>query len=89
MVLNGYSRYPRNIGKAAVYDLDGHSVGSVQKLNADPSGKPSGIGIWLPSGRTVDVGASNVGYDEQVNVVTVGLTDAELGLAQRPPIKRQ
>ena len=89
MVLNGYSHYPRNIGTAPVYDLNGHRVGFVQELEADPTGKPSAIEMWLPSGRTFTVAASNVSYNEQVNVVTVGLTDAQLGIQQRPPASHQ
>jgi hypothetical protein len=81
MVLNGYSRFPRNIGSAPVYDLDAHRVGLVKALNADRTGKPASIEIWLPTGRTLTVVASNVGYDEQQNIVTAGLTDAQLGIA--------
>jgi len=84
MVLNGYSRFPRNIGKAPVYDLNGHRVGRVQKLDADPTGKPTALVIWLPSGRTVTVVASIIGYDEQRNIITAGLTDAQLGLKPAP-----
>lgn len=86
MVLNGYSHYPRNIGTAPVYDLNGHRVGLVQKLEADPSGKPTAMEIWFPTGRTMTVAASNIGYDEQQNIVTIGLTDAQLGL---PPVKNR
>ena len=85
MVLNGYSRYPRNIGSAPVYDLDGHRVGLVQKLDADPTGKPSAMEIWFPSGRTLTVVASNIGYDEQQNIVTAGFTDAQLAVQALPP----
>lgn len=84
MVLNGYSRFPRNIGAAPVYDLDGHRVGLVQKLDVDQTGKPSAMEIWLPSGRTITVEASNIGYDEQRNIVTAGLTDAQLGISPSP-----
>jgi hypothetical protein len=34
MVLNGYSRFPRAIGTAPVYDMNEHRVGSMQKLVA-------------------------------------------------------
>lgn len=84
MVLNGYSRFPRNIGSAPVYDLSRRRVGVVQKLDADPTGKPAVMEIWLPSGRTLTVTASNISYDEQQNIVTAGLTDAELGIAPAP-----
>lgn len=80
MVLDGYSRFPRKIGTAPVYDLDGHRVGLIQKLDADPGGKPSAMEIWLPSGRVLTVAASNISYDEQQNIVTAGLTDAQLGI---------
>lgn len=89
MVLSGYTGYPRNIGKAVVYDLDGHQVGSVEKLGAGPAGKPSEIQIWLPSGRTFTVAASNVSYDEQANMLTVGLTDTQLGVGRQPTVKQQ
>jgi hypothetical protein len=82
MALNSYSRFPRNIGSAPVYDLDAHRVGQVKALNADPAGKPASMEIWLPSGRTLTVPASNIGYDEQKNTVTAGLTDTQLGLAR-------
>jgi hypothetical protein len=85
MVLNGYSKFPRNIGTAPVYDLDGHRVGQIQKLDADPSGKPTALEIWLPSGHTVTVEASNISYDEQQNIITAGLSDAQLGVSQLPP----
>jgi len=84
MVLNGYSRFPRNIGYAPVYDLDGHRVGLVKTLDADPTGKPAAMEIWFPTGRTLTVTASNIGYDEQQNIVTAGLTDAELGVPPPP-----
>jgi hypothetical protein len=84
MALNSYSRFPRNIGSAPVYDLNGHRVGQIQKLDTDPTGKPAGLEIWLPSGRTVTVVASNISYDEQQNIITAGLTDVELGLPPAP-----
>jgi hypothetical protein len=84
MVLNGYSRFPRNIGSAPVYDLDGHRVGLVKALDADPTGKPSAMEIWFPTGRTLTVVASNISYDEQQNIITAGLTDAQLGVPQSP-----
>jgi hypothetical protein len=80
MVLNGYSRYPRKIGSAPVYDLDGHRVGLIQKLDADSGGKPTAMEIWLPTGRVLTVAASDISYDEQQNTVTAGLTDAQLGI---------
>ena len=82
MALNSYSRFPRNIGSAPVYDLNAHRVGLVKALNADAAGKPASMEIWLPSGRTLTVAASNIGYDEQQNIVTAGLTDTQLGLAR-------
>lgn len=84
MVLNGYSRFPRTIGSAPVYDMNAHRVGSLQKLQAAPDGQPSAVEVWLPSGRTFTVTASNVSYDEQHNSVTVGLDDAQLGLNTAP-----
>jgi type IV pilus biogenesis protein CpaD/CtpE len=84
MVLNGYSRFPRAIGTAPVYDMNEHRVGSMQKLLAASDGQPSAIEIWLPSGRTFPVAASNVSYDEQHNSVTVGLDDTQLGLNTAP-----
>ena len=84
MVLNGYSRFPQTIGSAPVYDMNAHQVGSLQKLQAAPDGQPSAIEVWLPSGRTFTVTASNVSYDEQHNSVTVGLDDAQLGLNTAP-----
>jgi len=85
MVLNGYSRFPRQIGTAPVFDMDAHRVGSLQKLLASPDGQPSAIEIWLPSGQTFTVAASNVGYDEQHNSITVGLDDKQLNLKPLPP----
>ncbi|HEY2007702.1 MAG TPA: hypothetical protein VGH23_01845 [Rhizomicrobium sp.] len=82
MALNSYSRFPHNIGSAPVYDLDAHRVGQVKALNADAAGKPASMEIWLPSGLTFTVPASNIGYDEQQNIVTAGLTDTQLGLAR-------
>ncbi len=82
MVLNGYSRFPRAIGTAPVYDLNDHQVGVMQKLLADPDGQPTAIQIWLPAGKTLTVAASNVSYDEQHNIVTVGLADSELGVGK-------
>ena len=84
MVLNGYSRFPHVIGTAPVFDVDTHQVGSMQKLLTNPDGQPRAIEIWLPSGRTFTVAASNVSYDEQHNSVTVGLDDAQLGLNTAP-----
>lgn len=86
MVLNGYSRFPNAIGSAPVYDMNAHQVGSLQKLQAAPDGQPSAIQVWLPSGRTFTVTASNVSYDEQHNSVTVGLDDAQLGLIGAPAV---
>ena len=86
MVLNGYSRFPQAIGTAPVFDVDAHQVGSMQKLVAAPDGQPSAIEIWLPSGRTFTVAASNVSYDEQHNNVTVGLDDVQLGLIGAPAV---
>jgi hypothetical protein len=84
MVLNGYSRFPRNIGSAPVYNLEGRRVGSVQKLDADPNGRPAAMEIWLPTGRTFTVVASNISYDEQQNIIIAGLTDAQLGIVSPP-----
>jgi hypothetical protein len=80
MVLNGYSQFPRQIGMAQVYDLDGHRMGLIQKLDADPGGKPTAMEIWLPTGRVLTVAASDISYDEQQNIVTASLTDAQLGI---------
>jgi hypothetical protein len=85
MVLNGYSKFPRKIGTAPVYDLYGHRVGQIQKLDGDPTGKPTALEIWLPSGRTVTVEASDVSYDEQQNIVAAGLSNARLGILQPTP----
>ncbi len=84
MVLNGYSRFPNNIGSAPVYDVDGHRVGLVKALDADPIGKPNAMEIWFPTGRILRVLASNISYDEQRNIVTAGLTDTELGIPTTP-----
>jgi hypothetical protein len=83
MVLNGYSRFPHQIGTAPVFDMDAHRMGTLQKLLASPDGQPSAVEIWLPSGRAFTVAASNVSYDEQHNSVTVGLDDKQLNL--NPP----
>lgn len=80
MVLNGYSRFPSQIGTAPVYDLEAHRVGLPQKLLASPDGQPTGIDVWLMAGRTLSVSAFNVSYDEQRNTVTIGFTDTQLGL---------
>lgn len=85
MVLNGYTRYPRAIGAAPVFDIDAHRVGSMERLLTSPDGQPSAIEIWLPSGRTFTVAASNVSYDEQHNSVTVGLDDKQLNLNAPAP----
>ena len=85
MVLNGYSRYPHQIVIASAFDIDAHRVGSLQNLLADPDGQPSAIEIWLPSGKTFTVAASNVSYDEQHNSVTVGLDDNQLNLKTPVP----
>ncbi len=85
MVLNGYSRFPRTIGTAPVFDMDARRVGSMQKLLTSPDGQPSAIEIWLPSGQTFTVAASNVSYDEQHNSVTVGLDDTQLHLNTPAP----
>lgn len=84
-VLNGYSRFPHQIGTAPVFDMDAHRVGSLQKLLANPDGQPSAVEIWLPTGRTFTVAASNVSYDEQHNSVTVGLDDKQLNLNTPAP----
>jgi hypothetical protein len=81
MVLDGYSQYPRKIGIAPVFDLDGHRVGVIQKLDADPAGKPTAMEIWIATGKIFTVAASNISYDEQQNIVTAGLTDAQMGIA--------
>jgi hypothetical protein len=74
MALNSYTWVPRNIGTANVFDLDGDLIGRVQKFDVDQNGKPKGLGIWLSgSGKVIDVAASNISYDEQQNIVTVGL----------------
>lgn len=78
MVLNGYSRFPRNIATAPIYDLE------VQKLDADLAGKPTALEIWLPTGHTLTVVASNISYDQQRNILIVGLTDAQLGTPRLP-----
>jgi hypothetical protein len=85
MVLNGYSRYPARIGSAPVYDINGHRVGLVQKLETGPMANPTAMTIWLSSGQQVRVAAPNISYDEQENIVTVGLTDAELGISKSEP----
>ena len=84
MVLNGYSRFPHQIGTAPVFDMDANRVGSLQKLLTSSDGQPSAVEIWLPSGHTFTVAASNVSYDEQHNSVTVGLDDKQLNL--NPPV---
>lgn len=85
MVLNGYSRFPRNIRTAPVYDLEGHRIGLIQKLDADPTGKPVALKIWLPSGHSVTVAASKVSYDQQDNILIAGLTDAQLSVGPLAP----
>jgi hypothetical protein len=72
------------IGTAPVYDMDAHRVGSMQKFLVNPDGQPSAIEIWLPSGRTFTVAASNVSYAKQHNSVTIGLDDAQLSLNMVP-----
>jgi len=86
MVLNGYSRLPRSIGTANVFDLEGDLIGRVQKFNVDQSGKPQGLGIWLSkSGNVIDVAASNISYDEQQNIVTIGLNRNQLARISPQP----
>jgi len=79
MALNSYTWVPRNIGTANVFNLDGDLIGRVQKFDVDRSGKPQGLGIWLSgSGKVIEVAASNISYDEQQNIVTVGLNRIQL-----------
>ena len=74
MALNSYTWSPRNISTASVQDLDGDVIGSVHKLELDQSGKPQGLVVLLSgSEHVINVAAHNVSYDEQQNIVTVGL----------------
>ena len=84
MALNSYTSAPRNIGSANVLDLNGDLIGRVQKLDLDPAGKPQGLEVLLTgSSRTINVVAYNVSYDEQQNIVTVGLDKQEVAKASQ------
>jgi hypothetical protein len=79
MALNSYTWAPRNIGTANVVDLNGDLIGRVHKLDLDPTGKPQGLEVLLTGpGRVINVVANNVSYDEQQNIVTVGLGKEEI-----------
>jgi hypothetical protein len=79
MALNSYTWAPRIIGSANVLDLNGDLIGRVQKLDVDQAGKPQGLEVLLTgSSRTINVVASNVSYDQQQNIVTVGLDKQEV-----------
>jgi hypothetical protein len=74
MALNSYTWVPGNIAKASVLDLNGDVIGHVQKLDLDQSGKPQGLEVALTgSDHVINVVAYNVSYDEQQNIMTVGL----------------
>jgi hypothetical protein len=86
MALNSYTSVPGNIAKASVLDLNGDVIGRVQKLDLDQSGKPQGLEVALSgSEHVINVVAYNVSYDEQQNVVTVGLDKNQVSQMSQAP----
>jgi hypothetical protein len=75
VALNGYRSTPPHIQSASIIDLNHDEIGTVRKVDIDGNGRPSGLVIQLsPSRRLISVPAYNVSYDEQHNVVTIGIS---------------
>lgn len=79
MVLNGYDHLPPNIKNAKVQDLNRDDIGTVMTVEVDRIGKPVKIKVLLSkSSKTISVAASDVSYDAQHNIVTIGLDRSEI-----------
>lgn len=82
MALNGFGIVPAKIMGARVVDTKGVAVGTIQRIETDPRGKPLRADILLPSGQVTPVDASALGYDESANVLV------SAGDTGRPPQQR-
>jgi hypothetical protein len=71
--LNSFTIAPARLATASVLDTKGDVVGSVQKIETDPNGKPLRVDILLSSNKTaLSLPADAVSYDETANTITPG-----------------
>ena len=77
MALNSFTFVPKHLATATVVDQNGQAVGIVQKVDSDPTGKPSQVQVLMPGGRTVDIASQSASYDPVTNQV---ITDSAIVL---------
>ena len=79
LALSKFHSTPRHIQNAAIRDLNRDDIGTVQRVDVDGNGRPSGLVIQLsPSKRLISVPAYRVNYDERHNIATVGISRAQI-----------
>jgi hypothetical protein len=84
IALNSLANPPDKIATARVVDDKGITVGAVQKVEMDQSGKPLQVEIaLLGADRVIALPSSQLSYDQPNNVVTAAMDKAEL--ARMPP----
>ena len=79
MALNSVATVPAKIAGARVVDPRGAAVGSLVRVQTDAKGKPLKAEIALTGGQTVSLEASQLGYDQNANVVVTAMDQAQLG----------
>jgi hypothetical protein len=84
MALNSYTSAPVRISSAKVLDLNGETIGHVERLGLDPAGKPQNLSVALTSGVAISIAANNASYDEQQNVVVIGLDHDQIASQSKP-----
>jgi len=84
MALNSIATVPAKIAGARVVDPRGAAVGSLVKVQTDAKGKPLKADIVLTGGQTISLEASQLGYDQNANVVVTAMDQAQL--AQTAPV---
>ena len=69
MALNSFTFVPKRIATATVVDQNGQALGIVQRVDSDPTGKPSQVEVLMPGGRTMAIASQSVSYDPIANHV--------------------
>lgn len=78
--LAGISHLPTQIGVANVVDVNGRVVGTVQRVEVTPDGRPTEVAVLLQSDpdRLLVLNAGKVRYDAASNQVIADRSGAQL-----------
>ena len=85
MALNSVATVPAKIAGARVVAPRGAAVGSLVRVQTDAKGTPLKADIALTGGQPVSLEASQLGYDQNANVVVTAMDQAQLG--QTAPVR--